>query len=71
MASKLAGETLNEVSKYIAPLRAHAATLDGAQLLLVIPNIVDVVQDINHLSINREGHIHLYFLWLGREPVRL
>ena len=43
MASKLVRETLNEVSKYIAQFRAHAATLDGAQLLLGVPIVVDGV----------------------------
>ena len=71
MASKLTGETLNEVSKYIVPFRAHAAMLDGAQLLLVVPILVDVVQEFNHFPFSREGLIHLCFLWLGRNLVHL
>ena len=43
-------------------------TLDGAQLLLVVPIVVDGIQEVNHLTISWEGLIHLCFLWLGREP---
>ena len=68
MGSKLAGETLNEMSKNVAPFRAHAATLDGAQLLLVFPVVVDGVHEFDHLPVSREGFISLRFLGLGREP---
>ena len=71
MASKLTGETLNEVRKYIAPFRAHSTTLDGAQPLLVVPIVVDFVQEFNRLPLSMEGLTHLCFLWFGREPVRL